>query len=663
LHGVALRLARKAKAEAARAGRGDVRPAPESPTSPAAEASWREVRQILDDELQRLPESYRLPLVLFYVEGRTRDEAAAELGWTPARLKGLLERGRERLRGRLIRRGLAPAAAGAVLLAETALAAPVPPLLAVATLRAALRLGAGELLRACGVSATVVRLTEGGVGIMGSNKVLLVLVFALGLGAIGTGAGFLAQWPISAAASESAAEPVAAMPPAQQPEQGASADDRKDDRKAIQGLWRVESILVNGKDWDDELGRQQKKAHWRITADSFEIELDGEGKKVIYAAHAYKIDPTRTPKTWDTFPLSQPGMSASKKRQQVAVYALEGDTLKICIGSGTVGDPPGERERPKEVVSKEGSQTLLYTLKRMKPDGDKPRKEKAKDDQDALRGVWQVDSVIVAGKNATDKWPQNMREWVITDKGGVLLRAKGAGEVGYQSRLTVDPSRRPKEIDVMPITMSGPAERHPNRGVYSLDGDVWKVCFPRGTMLDGWPRAKAQDRQKELTSTEANGGLLITLKRVKPDQDKLKTDQEKLHGTWQPISRQFNGESVPSLGPEWWSFKDNTVTRSLVTSAIFSKFTLDAAKDPKRLTIITNVAPDQEVEVPCIYKLEGDVLTLCFDGEGRGGPKKRQPTQFTGKAGTGMMLLVLKRVPLKVISNRTSSRAVPPPGK
>src|SRR5262249_48325209 len=47
LHGVALRLARKARSEAARAGRGDTRPRPEPPPGPAAEASWREVRQVL----------------------------------------------------------------------------------------------------------------------------------------------------------------------------------------------------------------------------------------------------------------------------------------------------------------------------------------------------------------------------------------------------------------------------------------------------------------------------------------------------------------------------------------------------------------------------------------------------------------------------------------
>src|SRR5207249_4415260 len=110
--------------------------------------------------------------------GRTREEAAAEVGCTPGQLKGLLERGRERLRARLIRRGLAPACAGAVLLTETALAAPVPPLLAVSTLRIAADSDAVKFLTSCGASASVRSLIERGLPMTGGKKLLLVLVFA-----------------------------------------------------------------------------------------------------------------------------------------------------------------------------------------------------------------------------------------------------------------------------------------------------------------------------------------------------------------------------------------------------------------------------------------------------------------------------------------------------
>ena len=90
-----------------------VSPAPPPDAGPA----WAEVRAILDEELARLPAAYRDPLVLCYLEGLTRDEAAAALGCPPGVLKGRLERGRKKLRLRLDRRGLDLAAGLAAVVA------------------------------------------------------------------------------------------------------------------------------------------------------------------------------------------------------------------------------------------------------------------------------------------------------------------------------------------------------------------------------------------------------------------------------------------------------------------------------------------------------------------------------------------------------------------
>ncbi|VTR94921.1 sigma-70 family rna polymerase sigma factor : RNA polymerase sigma factor, sigma-70 family OS=Singulisphaera acidiphila (strain ATCC BAA-1392 / DSM 18658 / VKM B-2454 / MOB10) GN=Sinac_2497 PE=4 SV=1: Sigma70_r2: Sigma70_r4_2: MORN_2: MORN_2: MORN_2 [Gemmata massiliana] len=185
LHGVALRLVRRARVTFARAQRDKARIAPEAPREPAVEASWSEVRQILDDELKRLPENYRLPLVLCALEGRSREEAAAEMGCTPSQLKGLLERGRERLRARLIRRGLAPSSIGALLLTEEALAVPVPPLLAIATRRITRGLSATTHPTDCELPLPVRSLIARGLSMIGAKRLGLVLVFAVVATAVG----------------------------------------------------------------------------------------------------------------------------------------------------------------------------------------------------------------------------------------------------------------------------------------------------------------------------------------------------------------------------------------------------------------------------------------------------------------------------------------------
>jgi hypothetical protein len=101
-----------------------------------AELSVRELLAILDEELQRLPQTYRLPLLLCCLEGRSLEDVARQLGWTPGSVKGRLERGRARLHDRLVRRGLtlSAALAAAEVSRAAATAALVAPLVA-ATVR------------------------------------------------------------------------------------------------------------------------------------------------------------------------------------------------------------------------------------------------------------------------------------------------------------------------------------------------------------------------------------------------------------------------------------------------------------------------------------------------------------------------------------------------
>src|SRR6266480_335314 len=105
LHQVAYHLARKAQAAAVRRGVHE-RHVVDRPVPDLLETiTGRELQAVLDEELARLAEKYRAPLVLCYLEGATRDEAARQLGWALGTLKSRMERGRELLRIRLARRG------------------------------------------------------------------------------------------------------------------------------------------------------------------------------------------------------------------------------------------------------------------------------------------------------------------------------------------------------------------------------------------------------------------------------------------------------------------------------------------------------------------------------------------------------------------------------
>src|SRR5262249_12958250 len=111
LHGVAIRVAAGLKRERSRRRRHEQEAPTPAPTEAGAAGSWHEVQAVVDDELGRLPERYRTPLILCYLDGKTRDEAARQLGLTAGSLHGRLERGRQLLRQRLTRRGLTLSAA------------------------------------------------------------------------------------------------------------------------------------------------------------------------------------------------------------------------------------------------------------------------------------------------------------------------------------------------------------------------------------------------------------------------------------------------------------------------------------------------------------------------------------------------------------------------
>jgi RNA polymerase sigma factor (sigma-70 family) len=160
----------------------------------AGEAVGNELRCLLHEEIDRLPERYRVAVVLCDLEGGTYEEAARHLGCPVGTVKSRLARGRERLRGRLTRRGLAPAS----VVPPDALADPahavVPPALADATLRAAIQFAAGD---AGSIPPAVAALAQGVLKSMILSSLrtiaLVPLILVLAVSGLAAGTGLLAR--------------------------------------------------------------------------------------------------------------------------------------------------------------------------------------------------------------------------------------------------------------------------------------------------------------------------------------------------------------------------------------------------------------------------------------------------------------------------------------
>jgi RNA polymerase sigma factor (sigma-70 family) len=182
LHGVALRVAMRAKAMAARRRvyerRGAAIKAVELKRRGAAPEWWPE----LHEEIARLPERYREPVVLYYLEGLTTEDAALRIGCPHGTILSRLSRARERLRRRLDRRGLALSVAFLAAGSTPRATAALPGSLIDATVRAAIGFAGGAASEAALASATATELARGVLHIMTIPKLKILVATAMACG-------------------------------------------------------------------------------------------------------------------------------------------------------------------------------------------------------------------------------------------------------------------------------------------------------------------------------------------------------------------------------------------------------------------------------------------------------------------------------------------------
>lgn len=188
LHGVAYRLSLRAKRDAARRRKHE-KQAPLPSSRDKDDLAWRDVQALIEEEIERLPRKYRTPFIRCYLQGRSRAEAARELGIKEGTIWSRLSWARRRLQERLSRRGVALPAALATLALSDASSSAALFQLREAAVRSAQAFAARETLTdAAAVRAAV--LAQAGMHTFAAGKGKTVVLAVVLLLATGTGGVF-----------------------------------------------------------------------------------------------------------------------------------------------------------------------------------------------------------------------------------------------------------------------------------------------------------------------------------------------------------------------------------------------------------------------------------------------------------------------------------------
>ncbi len=189
LYGVAYRTAARARADASRRRAREQTAAVSAVVLPSSDIVWQDLRPVLDEEVQRLPAKYRAAFVLCYLEGRTNEEAARQIGCPKGTVLSRLAWARQWLRRRLERRGVTLAVGGAgALLEQWAPPAAVSARLVGTTMRTVFAQAAGKSVAGGIMAAGPVALAQGVLTQMMWTQLKAAAAVVLLIGAVGVSA-------------------------------------------------------------------------------------------------------------------------------------------------------------------------------------------------------------------------------------------------------------------------------------------------------------------------------------------------------------------------------------------------------------------------------------------------------------------------------------------
>jgi RNA polymerase sigma factor (sigma-70 family) len=220
LYAVAVRVAQRARSRAQKQRCLESEAVAVAKANEVPDSGSFELIEMVDEEVSRLPEKYRQPVVLCCLEGKTYAEASRLLGWPEGTTSARLSRARALLRRRLTRRGLAlSGAAAAILTGPGSAGAAVPAGLAETTARAAPLFAAHQV-----IAGPAVTLAEGMLEAMFLTRLKITVVVLLTLGVLGAGLGLRAQ-----SGDSQAADPTAIGSQDEKPDKAPAKDKKAED--------------------------------------------------------------------------------------------------------------------------------------------------------------------------------------------------------------------------------------------------------------------------------------------------------------------------------------------------------------------------------------------------------------------------------------------------
>jgi RNA polymerase sigma factor (sigma-70 family) len=326
LYGVAHQTALKARATATKK-KGRERQVTEMPEPGVAEQDlWRDLRPLLDEELSRLPDRYRVVIVLCDLEGKTRTEVAGQLGLPEGTVGSRLARARAILAKRLARHGLAVSGGAlAAVLSQKVASAGVPPSVVSATIQAATLVAAGQAAATGAISVKVAALTKGVLKTMLLNKLTAMKALVGMLTVIALFMGLYGYYGFGQPPAGQAVKAQARTPDARK----TGKDDRQkapseSDKERIQGTW----VTVS-----KEPG--SRPAWWHFEDDKVTIySIDLRFSKPEKTEYTYALATKKSPKVLEmTGGRRLEGPRAPRPPADFKViYKIEADSLTIAQG-------------------------------------------------------------------------------------------------------------------------------------------------------------------------------------------------------------------------------------------------------------------------------------------------------------------------------------------